>query len=139
MKKESILERLPKRKITRKGFVKLCGIGAGSLILNNSLFKFAFGKDETSAGRIVKKVKALHDLVVVKGENPYLITVKAIEGIGGMEKFVKKNDIVLIKPNIGWDRSPEYAANTNPYVVGALVDMCFRSGAKRVNIFDNTC
>jgi len=139
MKKESIFERLPKRKITRKGFVKLCGIGAGSLVLNNSLFRFAFGEDEASEGRVVKKVKALHDLTVVKGDDPYLATMKAIEAIGGMEQFVKKNSVVLIKPNIGWDRSPEYAANTNPDVLGALVDMCFRSGAKRVNIFDNTC
>ena len=54
-------------------------------------------------------------------------------------RFVKKNCVVLIKPNIGWDRSPEQAANTNPYVVGALVDMCFKAGAKRVNIFDRTC
>ncbi|MCX5687897.1 MAG: DUF362 domain-containing protein [Candidatus Omnitrophica bacterium] len=139
MKKESIFERVPKRKITRKGFVKLCGIGVGSLILNNSLFKFAFGQDEASTGRIVKKIKGLHDLVVVRGADPYLMTVKAIEGIGGMEKFVKKNGIVLIKPNIGWDRSPEQAANTNPQVVGALVDMCFKAGAKRVNVFDRTC
>jgi len=47
--------------------------------------------------------------------------------------------VTATKPNIGWDRSPEQAGNTNPYVVGALVDMCFKAGAKRVNIFDNTC
>jgi len=139
VKKESIFERLPKRKITRKGFVKFCGIGAWSLVLNSALFKFAFGQDETSTGRVVKKIKGLHDLVVAKGEDPYVMAVKAVEAIGGMEKFVKKNSTVLIKPNIGWNRSPEQAANTNPQVIGALVDMCFKAGAKRVNIFDRTC
>ncbi|MDO8602910.1 MAG: DUF362 domain-containing protein [Candidatus Omnitrophota bacterium] len=139
MKVESIFERLPKKKITRKGFLKLCGIGAGSLMLNNALFKFAFGKEEISTGRTVKKIKGLHDLVVAKGDDPYLMTMKAMEAIGGMDKFVKKNSVVLIKPNIGWDRTPEQAANTNPQVVGALVDMCFNSGAKRVNVFDNPC
>jgi uncharacterized protein (DUF362 family) len=139
MKKESIFERLPKRQISRKGFLKLCGIGVGSLVLNSSLFKFAFGKEESSTGRVTKRIKGMHDLVVAKGEDPHIMTVKAVEAMGGMRKFVKKNSIVLIKPNIGWDRSPEQAANTNPYVVGALVDMCFKAGAKRVNIFDITC
>jgi uncharacterized protein (DUF362 family) len=137
--KESIFDRLPNKKISRKGFVKLCGIGAGALAMSNGLLKFAFGEDDISTGRTVKRVKGLHALTVVKGDDPYAITVKAIEAMGGMEKFVKKNSVVLIKPNIGWDRSPEQAGNTNPYVVGALIDMCFKAGAKRVNIFDNTC
>lgn len=139
MKKESIFEKLPKKKITRKGFLKLCGIGMGSMVLNSALFKIAFGKDEVSTGRQVKRIKALHDLAVVKGEDPYVNTIKAVEALGGMEKFVKKNSTVLIKPNIGWDRSPEQAGNTNPYVVAALVEMCFKAGAKRVNVFDRTC
>nr|MBU1328095.1 DUF362 domain-containing protein [Candidatus Omnitrophota bacterium] len=139
MRKESIFERLPKIKISRKGFVKLCGIGAGSLVLNSTLFKFVFGQEESSAGRVTKRIKGMHDLIVAKGEDPYIMAVKAVETMGGMGKFVKKNSTVLIKPNIGWDSSPEQAANTNPYVVGALVDMCFEAGAKRVNIFDITC
>ena len=139
MKLESIFEKFTLKKMTRKGFLKLCGIGIGSMVLNNTLFKIALGKDEVSAGRQVKRIKALHDLAVVKGEDPYIITVKAVEALGGMEKFVKKNSTVLIKPNIGWDRSPEQAGNTNPYVVAALVEMCFKAGAKRVNVFDRTC
>ncbi|MDD5356269.1 MAG: DUF362 domain-containing protein [Candidatus Omnitrophica bacterium] len=137
--KESLFERLPNKKISRKSFVKLCGIGMASLALDNALLKFAFGRDDVSEGRAVKRIKGLHDLVAIKGEDPYAITVKAVEAMGGMERFVKKNSVVLIKPNIGWDRSPLQAGNTNPYVVGALVDMCFKAGAKRVNIFDNTC
>jgi len=137
--KGSVFERLPNKKISRKGFVKLCGIGMASLALDNALLKFAFGRDDVSTGRVVKRIKGLHDLVAADGIDPYAITVKAVEAMGGMGRFVKKNSVVLIKPNIGWDRSPEQAGNTNPYVVGALVDMCFKAGAKRVNIFDNTC
>lgn len=137
--KESVFERLPNKKISRKGFVKLCGIGMASLALDNALLKFAFGQDNVSTGRAVKRIKGLHDLVAANGADPYAITVKAVEAMGGMGMFVKKNSVVLIKPNIGWDRSPEQAGNTNPHVVGALVDMCFKAGAKRVNIFDNTC
>lgn len=79
------------------------------------------------------------DLAVVKGNSPAAITAKAIEAIGGMSRFVHKGDIVVIKPNIGWDRTPEYAATTNPEVVGTLVRLCIAAGAKNVKVFDNTC
>lgn len=63
---------------------------------------------------------------------------EAIEGLGGMKRFVKRGDVVWVKPNIGWDRKPEQAANTNPEVVAAIVKMCFDAGAKVVKIGDNT-
>jgi uncharacterized protein (DUF362 family) len=56
-----------------------------------------------------------------------------------MEKFVSRGATVVVKPNIGWDRTPEQAANTNPFVVAELVRMCLEAGAKRVNVFDYTC
>jgi uncharacterized protein (DUF362 family) len=92
-----------------------------------------------SNARAKKNIKGLHDLVVTKGDDPGLITRKAIEGLGGMEKFVRKGATVVIKPNIAWDRSPELAANTNPEVVAALVQMCYEAGARRVNVFDIPC
>jgi len=64
---------------------------------------------------------------------------RGIEAIGGMDKLVSKGDNVVIKPNIAWDRKPEYAVNTNPFVVAALVGMCIEAGANRVKVFDNTC
>ena len=79
------------------------------------------------------------DLAVVRFSNPETITRKAIELLGGMNKFVSKNDIVVIKPNIGWDRTPEQAANTNPIVVETLIKMSFDAGAKKVKVFDRTC
>jgi uncharacterized protein (DUF362 family) len=56
-----------------------------------------------------------------------------------MDKFVKKGAVVVVKPNIGWDRTPEQAANTNPAVVAALVELSYKAGAKRVNVFDVPC
>ena len=67
------------------------------------------------------------------------LTEKAIEGLGGLKRFVSRGAVVWIKPNIGWDRTPEQAANTNPDVVATLVRLCFEAGAKRVKIGDNTC
>ncbi|MHB8900812.1 MAG: DUF362 domain-containing protein [Thermoguttaceae bacterium] len=65
------------------------------------------------------------------------LTDRAIAGLGGMSRFVKKGDVVWVKPNIGWDRTPEQAGNTNPQVVAALVRMCFDAGAKAVKVGDN--
>ncbi|MFH1063428.1 MAG: DUF362 domain-containing protein [Candidatus Omnitrophota bacterium] len=128
-----------KRKLSRKQFLKLLCSGASLLVAENILAKAAIALPEDSTGRIKKNIKGLYDLVCASGDDPYNLTVKAIQAMGGMEKFVKPNSIVLIKPNIGWDRSPEQAANTNPDIVAALIDLCFQAQAKRVNIFDNCC
>jgi len=67
------------------------------------------------------------------------LTEQAIEALGGMKRFVSRGDVVWVKPNIGWDRTPEQAANTNPDVVATLIRMCFDAGAKTVKVGDNPC
>jgi uncharacterized protein (DUF362 family) len=67
------------------------------------------------------------------------LTQQAIAGLGGLRRFVTKGSVVWVKPNIGWDRTPELAANTNPDVVATLVRLCFEAGAKTVKVGDNTC
>jgi uncharacterized protein (DUF362 family) len=78
------------------------------------------------------------DLACVQGNSPAAITKEAIAALGGMNKFVAKGDVVMIKPNIGWDRTPEMAACTNPEVIRALVEMSRAAGAKKVIVMDNT-
>jgi uncharacterized protein (DUF362 family) len=80
-----------------------------------------------------------YDLVAVKGGEPEVMFDKAIEALGGMQAFVKKGQKVVIKPNIGWDVSPERAGNTNPKLVRRVVEHCLQAGAKEVYVFDNTC
>lgn len=79
-----------------------------------------------------------YDLAVVTGASPAKITSAAIDALGGMKAFVKRGDVVVVKPNIGWDRTPEYAANTNPEVVSTLVRLCLEAGAKKVKVFDRS-
>ncbi len=67
------------------------------------------------------------------------LTEQAIEALGGMKRFVSRGDVVWVKPNIGWDRTPEQAGNTNPDVVATIVRMCFDAGAKTVKVGDNPC
>ena len=67
------------------------------------------------------------------------LTEKAIEGLGGLKRFVSRGDVVWVKPNIGWERNPRQAANTNPDVVATLVRLCLEAGAKTVKVGDNPC
>ncbi|HET6513990.1 MAG TPA: DUF362 domain-containing protein [Thermodesulfovibrionales bacterium] len=76
------------------------------------------------------------DLVVAHGTSPARITRAALDAVGGMKRFVSRGDIVVVKPNMAWDRLPEQAANTNPEVVATVVALCYEAGAKKVKLFD---
>jgi uncharacterized protein (DUF362 family) len=78
-------------------------------------------------------------VAVAEGVDHGRITRNAINAIGGMKRFVKPGQTVVVKPNMGWDRSAELAANTNPLVVRAVVEECLQAGAKKVKVFDRTC
>ena len=80
-----------------------------------------------------------YDLVAVKGGEPDAMFDEAIKVLGGMKKFVKPGQKVVVKPNIGWDVPPERSGNTNPVLVGQVVKHCFEAGAREVYVFDNTC
>jgi uncharacterized protein (DUF362 family) len=77
-------------------------------------------------------------VVVAEKDKPAELVRKAIKALGGMSRFVKKGNRVLIKPNIAFARPPEGAANTNPEVVAELVQLCFEAGAKEVIVLDYT-
>lgn len=104
------------------------------------------GRDEPlhSASRVfLKDFKTGLDemspkLVIAKGAAGEA-TRAAMEALGGMARFVKKGERVVIKPNIGWDRTPIQAANTNPNVIATLVELCLEAGAASVVVTDNTC
>jgi uncharacterized protein (DUF362 family) len=80
-----------------------------------------------------------YDLVAVKGGEPEVMFDKAIASLGGMQEFVPKGSKVLVKPNIGWDVTPELAGNTHPKLVGRIIEQCLTAGAKEVSVFDHTC
>ncbi|NOR12806.1 MAG: DUF362 domain-containing protein [Candidatus Aminicenantes bacterium] len=108
----------------RRDFLK--DIAIGSLLLNIHPKVFAQGTGSP-------------DVALIQGDSPSLITKEAITALGGMQRFVSKGDKVIVKPNIGWDRTPEQAACTNPEIVKTLVELCFDAGAKEVKVMDNPC
>ena len=77
-------------------------------------------------------------LAAVHGADPAAITRRAIAALGGIERFVRPGDDVIVKPNICVAyHGPEYAATTNPQVVAALVSLCLEAGAGRVRVMDS--
>ncbi|MCK9227174.1 MAG: DUF362 domain-containing protein [Syntrophorhabdaceae bacterium] len=78
-------------------------------------------------------------VAVAEGTDYASITRKVVTALGGMRSFVKPGNTVIVKPNMAWDRKPEYAATTHPTVIRAIVEECLGAGARKVKVFDNTC
>jgi uncharacterized protein (DUF362 family) len=78
-------------------------------------------------------------MTVVQGGEPRALVQQALQDLGGIRRFVSRQDVVVLKPNIAWDRTPEQAANTNPEVVAEMVRQCWQAGAKRVIVTDVSC
>lgn len=108
----------------RRDFIKDVALGSLFLKVHPGLFAQA---------------KSGPDLAWIQGDSPAMITREALSSLGGMKRFISRGDVVMVKPNIGWDRTPELAACTNPEVVKTLVELCFEAGAKEVKIIDNPC
>lgn len=116
----------------RRDFIKTSVAASAALTLNFDSLQAAL----KSNNMVVEQAP---DMVAVMGGEPAAMLDKALEELGGIGKFIKKGQKVVIKPNIGWDRKPELAANTNPDLVKALVKKCLEAGAEKVTVFDQTC
>ena len=115
----------------RRDFIKTsAAIGVAAL---------SFDKLQAAITKNEIMVESAPDMVAVMGGEPAQLLERALQEMGGIEKYVKKGQSVVIKPNIGWDKKPELGANTNPDLVAALIKQCFKAGAKKVTVFDHTC
>ena len=110
----------------RRHFVKTGSLGSVGVGFMPGLLRF-------------QKDNPVADVVRVNNGEPSELLDTAIKALGGFSRFINKNDSVVVKPNMGWDRAPEYAANTNPDLVAAIVRSCYLAGAREVKIFDRTC
>jgi uncharacterized protein (DUF362 family) len=62
---------------------------------------------------------------------------RALDEMGGVERFITKGDVVVIKPNVAFDKNPDLAATTQPDTVSAVVKLCLGAGARKVIVADN--
>ncbi len=122
-------------RFTRREFIRKAGstgaaIGAGLVLPGAAGRVFA----DPAAPAAVPAGPA--DIAVVQG--PAIEAVdRALELIGGLSRFVKKGDRVVLKPNIGFPTTPEVGATTSPEVVQRVAALCHLAGAKQILVLDN--
>lgn len=136
----------------RRDFLKMAFAGVGGLFLQHVLSACGIrsrpspsptatsglttGALPTEAQLSSATPVARPDLVVVRGGEPGEMLRRAMEAFGGMRAFVSPGARVVIKPNICSASPPEYAATTNPLLIGALVRLCLEAGAAQVTVMD---
>jgi uncharacterized protein (DUF362 family) len=129
--------RLVLRRLGQAGVVLgAAGAVAGLGLLGRGRFRAG------GAGRAPRDLRAPDEpgrppLVVARGGEPAVLVRAALAAIGGIGRFVKRGETVLVKPNMAWDRTPEQGANTHPDVVAEVVRQCREAGARRVIVADN--
>lgn len=124
--------------------LRIAGAGAGATGVGVWLSKHSFRPEAVVAsaarrGHTVPADPNYPQMAVLQGDDPTALVREAVKDLGGMQRFVSRGDVVLVKPNIGWDRTPEQAANTNPDVAAEVVRQCLGAGAKRVVVTDVSC
>ena len=132
---------MDRRKFLKSIAITGTALGATSVLKNSEgmdILSQTFANGANAANSPVKSL-GNYDLVAVLGGEPEMMFRKAIAELGGMGRFIKKGDKVVVKPNIGWDKTPEMGATTNPKLVSEVITQCFRAGAKEVTVFDHTC
>jgi len=108
---------------SRRQFIKTGAVVSAAALISSPL--------NSMAGRS-KEAASSPRLMVASGKSPAENTRKVIEALGGMEKFVKKGNKVLLKPNSIMDGGPELAVNTHYEVVGVVTELCIKAGASEV-------
>lgn len=128
----------------RQFFVKTattCGLAAGAAVWGYALYSDQPVRRRSAPIYTFKDFRVPESrefpvLSVVHGKDVDRMVRVAVEKLGGISRFVQRGERVLIKPNVGWDRQPEQAANTNPEVVAAVVRLCREAGAAAVWVTD---
>ena len=88
--------------------------------------------------KLENQTNQTYNIIALKNGTPSTMFEKGIAALGGMNKFVGKNQTVLIKPNMSFASGPDSAANTNPQLVATVIKHCFNAGAKKVYVIDHT-
>ncbi|MBM4388029.1 MAG: DUF362 domain-containing protein [Deltaproteobacteria bacterium] len=78
------------------------------------------------------------DIVIISASNLERNLKSALKELGGIDRFIRKGEKVLLKPNLLLPREPEFAATTNPELVKTLVMICLEAGAAEVAVADNS-
>ena len=123
------------RQVGRTGLALAGAAGAGLWLHDRPPFRV---DDLAALGRFdVERPGGAVQMAIVHGRSIDAMVRAAVGELGGMGAFVRAGDVVLVKPNVAFDRGPALAATTHPDVVGAVVRLCREAGARTVVVADN--
>lgn len=133
--------------IDRRYFLKTAVKAGGAIAVAAAGAAYLFDRKNRVADQLTAQVRdytvaddTRHpEVVLVRGSDPVQLIDRATEALGGISRFIARGDKVVIKPNIGWERYPEQAANTNPGLVARMVEQCYMAGAEEVVVTDASC
>ena len=139
---------LPTNPVNRREFLVRLGITgaliAGSGLAARKLWRpehFVPGFNKTQGLQLnsyaLEASKVLPSLAIAHGTEHEKTIRAALAALGGMERFVKHGDVVMIKPNVAFDRPPALAATTHPDALRAVAKLCMEAGASKVIVADN--
>ena len=118
------------------GVAGLGVLGAGVFFATDRVKRFGRDAERVIPDHSVPLPASTPRMVIARGVDPASNVRAAVERLGGMSALVTPDDVVVVKPNIGWDRTPEQAANTHPEVVAEVVRLCRAARARRVIVSD---
>jgi uncharacterized protein (DUF362 family) len=139
---------LPEDSVSRREFLVRLGV-TGALIAGSGLaarklwqpkhFVPGFEKEKGLQLRSYAPEisKVLPSLAIAHGTEHDKTIRAAMTALGGMGRFIQKGDVVMIKPNVAFDRPPALAATTHPDALRAVAKLCFEAGAAKVIVADN--
>lgn len=88
-------------------------------------------------GFAVEASSVAADLGVARGGDVPAMVRAAVDALGGIARFIRSGDVVVIKPNVAFERAAPLGATTNPEVLTALVELVREAGASEIRVADN--
>ena len=131
----------------RRDFLKRTGPAVALAAVTGTTGMVFHNRDTTRGKTIVTKTAtfevppdpSLPVLTTATNPDPAEALNAALDGIGGIARFVRPGERVVVKPNVGWDRTPAQGANTHPALVSEMVRLCLGAGAAQVTVVDVSC
>ena len=111
--------------INRRSFLKKSALAGGATLVGSQVIPEVMGD---KSGYVLAAEKSL--VSVVKGTDYLKATIKAVEQLGGMSKFVTKGSRVAVLANAQRNNP---GAFTSPQVIRAVTRMCKEAGAKEIH------
>jgi uncharacterized protein (DUF362 family) len=131
----------------RRDFIKKTGQALGLAVVTGGTGWFFHNRESTAYAQLMTKTADftvpadpnLPKLALARNEDHIAALHATLDAVGGIKRFVKPGERVVVKPNIGWDRTPEQGANTNPELVAEMTRLCLEAKAAEVIVTDVTC